>query len=100
MRHHHALLDWINPAEQRVVMAHELTHALQDQHFKVDPWLEAAKPNDDAELARDPVLEGSALAAMVAYTFRGMPKGVRHLPDLDSSVLLGDVDKSPTHRRV
>ncbi|PYU09642.1 MAG: hypothetical protein DMG29_19220, partial [Acidobacteria bacterium] len=40
------IADWINPAEQRVVMAHELTHALQDQHFKVDPWLEAAKPND------------------------------------------------------
>src|SRR5437879_12433021 len=30
------IADWINPAEQRVVMAHELTHALQDQHFKVD----------------------------------------------------------------
>ena len=90
------IADWINPAEQRVVMAHELTHALQDQHFKVDPWLEAAKPNDDAELARDAVLEGSALAAMVDYTFRGMPKGVRDLPDLDSSMLLGDVAKSPT----
>src|SRR5437879_9622323 len=25
------IADWINPAEQRVVMAHELTHALQDQ---------------------------------------------------------------------
>lgn len=89
------IADWISPADQRLVMAHELTHALHDQNFKVDPWLEAAKPNDDAELARDAVLEGSALAAMVDYLLRGEPKGVRDLQEMDATSLLGDVDKSP-----
>jgi len=89
------IADWINPAEQRVVMAHELTHALQDQHFKVDPWLDAAKPNDDAELARDTVLEGSAVAAMLDYLFRGQGKGIRDLSDMNASQLLGDLEKSP-----
>jgi len=89
------IADWIGPAEQRVVMAHELTHALHDQHFHLDPWLDAAKPNDDAELAREAVVEGSALAAMVDYLFRGQPKGIRDLPELDAAQLLGDVDKSP-----
>ena len=89
------IADWIDPADQRIVMAHELTHALQDQHFSVDKWLEVAKPNDDAELARDAVLEGSALAAMMDYMLRGLPRGVRDLPDLDASGLVGELDKSP-----
>ena len=62
---------WTSPADQRMVMAHELTHALQDQHFHIDKWSDAAKPNDDAELARDAVLEGSAMAAMIDYQLRG-----------------------------
>ncbi len=89
------IADWISPADQRVVMAHELTHALQDQHFHVDPWLDAAKPNDDAELARDAVLEGSALAAMLDYLLRGQSKSVRELGDMDAASLMGDMDKSP-----
>ena len=30
------IADWTQPAEQRVIMAHELTHALQDQYFHVE----------------------------------------------------------------
>ena len=91
------IADWISPGDQRMVMAHELTHALQDQHFKVDPWLDAAKPNDDAELARDAVLEGSALAAMLDYMLREHKLSVRNLPDLEQFVRaqMGDLDKSP-----
>jgi len=91
------IADWIAPSDQRMVMAHELTHALQDQYFKVDPWLDAAKPNDDAELARDAVLEGSAFAAMVDYILRARKVSVRDLPDLEEFVRsqLGENDKSP-----
>lgn len=88
------IADWTSPADERPVMSHELTHALQDQHFHIDKWTEAAKPNDDAELARDAVLEGSAMAAMVDYEFEG--KGsIRDLGDFDPGMLLGDVDSSP-----
>ena len=64
------IADWIPADEQRAVMSHELTHALEDQSFHIDPWIKAARPNDDAELAREAVSEGSALAAMVDYTLR------------------------------
>ena len=30
------LVDWVSPEEQKPVMAHELTHALQDQHTDLD----------------------------------------------------------------
>jgi len=91
------IADWISLKDQRMVMAHELTHALQDQYFHVDPWLDAAKPNDDAELARDAVLEGSALAAMLDYLLRERKITLRDLPDIDQFVRgqLGDTDKSP-----
>src|SRR5262249_40541442 len=65
------IADWSAPDEQRMVMAHELTHALEDQHFHIEAWSRAARPNDDAELARDAVLEGSAMAAMVDYLIAG-----------------------------
>ena len=88
------IADWTSPADQRSVMSHELTHALQDQHFHIDKWTDAAKPNDDAELARDAVLEGSAMAAMLDYELRG--KGsVRDLGNFDPAMFMGDVDSSP-----
>ena len=88
------IADWNSPADERAVMSHELTHALQDQHFHIDSWSNAAKPNDDAELARDAVLEGSAMAAMVDYELAG--KGsIRDLGDFDPALLMGDVDSSP-----
>jgi len=87
------IADWTSPADERMVMSHELTHALQDQHFHINKWTDAAKPNDDGELARDAVVEGSALAAMLDYVLRG--KGsVRDLGDLDPAMLMGDPTSS------
>ena len=92
------IADWIGAPEQRMVMAHELVHALHDQHFNVDPWLEAAKPNDDALLARDAVLEGAALAGMIDYLLRGQNVSVRSLPDIEQlirRIMVGDLSMSP-----
>jgi len=58
--HEFYVADWIPITDQRMVMAHELTHALEDQHFAIENWVKAARPNDDSELARDAVLEGAS----------------------------------------
>jgi hypothetical protein len=92
------IADWIPADEQREVMSHELTHALEDQSFHIDPWIKAARPNDDAELARQSVSEGSALAAMVDYTMRDQKIGVRDLPDVSLLIRSGavsEMDKDP-----
>ena len=47
--HEFYIADWITPEDQRMVMSHELTHALEDQQFQIEPWVRAARPNDDAE---------------------------------------------------
>jgi hypothetical protein len=89
------IADWIPIDDQRMVMAHELTHALQDQHFQIDVWVKAARPNDDAELARESVLEGSAMAAMIDYLLQGKGYSVVDLPAIDPSLFAGDMSKSP-----
>jgi hypothetical protein len=90
------IADWIPLEDQRMVMAHELTHALQDQHFKIEAWMKAARPNDDAEMAREALLEGSAMAAMLDYTLREKGLSLRDLPDLDLSALVGDLGATPS----
>jgi hypothetical protein len=94
-KHEFYIADWIQPDEQRMVMSHELTHALQDQYFNIEPWARAAKPNDDAELARESVLEGSAMAGMLEYTLRDKGLKLRDLPDIDPSIFVGDLSDTP-----
>ena len=94
-QHEFYIADWIQPDEQRMVMSHELTHALQDQYFHIEAWTKAAKPNDDAELARESVLEGSAMAGMLEYELRDKGLKLRDLPDIDPSVFVGDLADTP-----
>ena len=92
------IADWIPADEQRTVMSHELTHALEDQSFHIDSWIKAARPNDDAELARDAVSEGSAMAAMVDYEMLDQKVSVRDVPDITLLIRAGalsEMDKDP-----
>jgi hypothetical protein len=92
------IADWIPAEEQRTVMSHELTHALEDQSFHIDSWIKAARPNDDAELARDAVSEGSAMAAMVDYEMLDQKASVRDVPDITLLIRAGalsEMDKDP-----
>ena len=53
------------------VLAHELTHALQDQHFKVGDRLRYSD-NGDASLALRAVAEGDAILTEYAFHFGGL----------------------------
>jgi len=94
--HEFYVADWIPIDDHKMVMAHELTHALEDQHFQIEKWSKAARPNDDAELAREAVLEGSAMAAMVDYLMAGTGRSLQDLPDINPAMLLGDMESTPT----
>ena len=93
--HEFYIADWIAPDEQRMVMSHELTHALQDQYFHIEAWAHAARPNDDAEMARESVLEGSAMTGMLEYTLRDKGLKLHDLPDMDPSIFVGDLSDTP-----
>jgi len=93
--HEFYIADWIAPDEQRMVMSHELTHALMDQQFQIESWAHAARPNDDAEMAREAVLEGSAMAAMLDYTLQDKGLKLRDLPEIDPTLFVGDLTDTP-----
>ena len=97
--HEFYIADWIPLDDQRMVMAHELTHALEDQHFQIEPWLKAARPNDDAEMARESFLEGSAMAAMVDFLLQGTGQTLNKLPEFDPSLLTGDLASTPAMKK-
>ncbi|MFN8176355.1 MAG: hypothetical protein U0167_00330 [bacterium] len=57
--------DWIAPELQGPVMSHELTHALQDQNFSLDSYLEPIVGNSDKQLARSALVEGDGMLTMM-----------------------------------
>ena len=61
------LADWIDLDGQKPVMAHELTHALQDQHFNLRRFEDWPKHDSDAELAAHSLVEGDASFLMMQY---------------------------------
>jgi hypothetical protein len=76
------LLDWVPMEEQEPVMAHELTHALQDQTVGLDKWMKKGDKdlgeikhdptpedieNDEMADAREAVVEGQAETVMMQY---------------------------------
>jgi hypothetical protein len=108
------LLDWVAPEDQKPVMAHELTHALQDQHTDLDKW-EPSTPTtvsknvtednarlatDEQDTARDAVLEGQAMAVYVDYGLKPSGRSLLTSPEigqeLDDSA---SADSSPVMAR-
>jgi hypothetical protein len=51
----------------RITLAHEITHALQDERFNLNTFLDEDRMSDDEVLARQALVEGDATLAMTAY---------------------------------
>ena len=63
------IADWISPGNQESTMAHELTHALQDQYFDLAAYLKKTNESTlDEQFARDSVIEGEAVAVALNYS--------------------------------
>jgi hypothetical protein len=74
------LADW-NPLElQKTVMAHELTHALQDQHFDLQRFEKWPEGDGDRELAIHALIEGDATALMIDYLLKPTGMNVTKIP--------------------
>ncbi len=57
----------LSAPQNRVIMAHELTHALEDQQFDLSRLPIEAKGNDDRVLAATALVEGDATLVMDRY---------------------------------
>ncbi len=90
------LLDWIQPDEQKSVLAHELTHALQDQRVDLTKWSDISLTavsrtsqddnrhlqTDEVDTARSAVAEGQAMVSFIDYTLRPTGKTLADSPEL------------------
>ncbi len=106
------ILNWIDPEQQKPVLAHELTHALQDQSFGMEKWMEEAltegdkkndpKPSDidtdEESSAREAVVEGQAMVVMLDYSLAGTGKTLVDMPQVGDAIKQGMLDgpDSPT----
>jgi len=106
------LLDWLGPEQQRPVLAHELTHALQDQSFGLEKWLKAGdddldhKPeptpadieNDEVSEAHQAVVEGQAMVTLIDYMLAPVGKSLADSPEvakaLKDGMLVGTADSA------
>jgi hypothetical protein len=78
------LASWLPVDEQKPVMVHEITHALQDQHFDVEGILKEDRnlDNDDRVLAHQALLEGDGMAVMLDYFLEPVKRHFAELPNL------------------
>ena len=86
------LASWLPISEQKSVMAHELTHALQDQHFNLRRFERWPKGDSDAELAAHALMEGEATAVMLEYSAEkdGWNLDLTKIPSLTEKMLEQD----------
>ena len=107
------LLNWIDPEQQRPVLAHELTHALQDQSFGLKKWMVTEDPadqkspgasdiqNDEISTARQAVVEGQATAVLVDYMLAPTGQSIQSSPQiveaLKAGMLVGGADSVQLH---
>jgi hypothetical protein len=101
------LLDWNTPEVQKPVMAHELTHALQDQSFNLGKMskheeeiekrglsdLVALIQNDEESTCRSAILEGQAMIVMLDYVLAPEGQSVAKTPQV-VDIMQASMDKS------
>jgi hypothetical protein len=109
------ILNWVDPDEQESVLAHELTHALQDQRVDLDKWGDqtpsevSLNVHDDAshlakdeiDTAREAVTEGQATAVMVDHELKPHGRSLVKDPEVVEFLKeqLVDNDSSPVMAR-
>jgi hypothetical protein len=79
------LADWIDLDGQKPVMSHELTHALQDQHFNLRRFEKWPKGDSDAETAAHALVEGDASYVMMLYIQRNPLRALAFLRSMTQS---------------
>jgi hypothetical protein len=109
------MLDWIEPEEQKPVLAHELTHALQDQKVDLDKWSDVEVKGvaknvrednehlqfDEGDTAREAVTEGQAMVVYVDYSLRSTGKTLADAPEMGDKLkdMTNDTSGSPVLAR-
>jgi hypothetical protein len=88
-----SMLNWIPLDKQKPILAHELTHALQDQNYNLKTWMKleeetpAKGPSSDQDddgisTVRRAVVEGQAQVVLLDYVLTPFGRSVQNTPGL------------------
>jgi hypothetical protein len=89
------LADWLELETQKPVMAHELTHALQDQHFDLRRFQKWPHGDADAQLAAHALIEGDATLAMMVYMAKNPLVALAFTRSLNTGVSTEQFSQAP-----
>src|SRR4029079_10709660 len=89
------LADWLDLEGQKPVMVHELTHALQDQHFNLRRFEKWPHGDSDAELAAHSLIEGDATLAMTIYMAQNPLVALAFTRSLNTGVSTEQFNQAP-----
>jgi hypothetical protein len=67
-KEYYAMAAWMPGVMQMPIAVHELTHALQDQHFALEKLIDPKTQVSDEQMARAALIEGDATAVMLDYS--------------------------------
>ena len=81
-------------SEERMVLVHELAHALADQHFPLRKYIREGSESDDGSTARLAVMEGQATWLMAAYLSK-LGGGPAEVPDAVLQLMTNPTDSTP-----
>ena len=76
------IASWLPAAMQEPTLAHEIEHALQDQHFRIGELLRRREGQSDRQAAVSALCEGDAVAVMIDYLLRATGRDFTTMPDL------------------
>jgi hypothetical protein len=98
------IADWLGLELQRPAMAHEIEHALQDQHFDLKQFAAPIKDDGDRQLARAALVEGDGTAVMLEFVAQSNGLDASRLPDavissIGKQIAAGAMDQSPIYSR-
>ena len=90
------LLNTVSMEKQGPILAHELTHALQDQNFDLQHWARP-KPrakaqggdgdvNDESTTARHAIVEGQAMVVFIDYMLAPYGRNLKDTPGVVASM--------------
>ncbi len=77
-----------------IILAHELTHALDDQQYDLQKMMGVAKDNADYEFAVRSVAEGSGTSLMNLFALQGMLAGWISMDAASMSAMMADQSDS------
>jgi len=96
-----SLLNTVSFERQGPILAHELTHALQDQNYGLNTWARSDSA-DEAATARHAVVEGQAMVVYIDFLLAPFGRNLQNTPgvvaEMSEPAVMATIDTEMMHQ--